>query len=303
MEDVDNTQTPLGSKENPHPILPKQKDRIIGHYYIYKGQIRKQIYIKNRKYGRLSGNPETSKKYRDKNAEKIKKRQDEYRNRPEIKERDKKQKIEYLKRPGIKERNSKRQKEHMKKPEVRTKRKIYQKQYEKKNAEKISKYKKEHRKKPEVRKNNNMVRNRRRRKKRKENPEFRIEQNIRSRFKEMMKSARNNKKHSTFEYVGCDTNFLRDHLESQFKEGMNWDNYGYGDNKWNVDHRRPCASFDKTNQDELFMCWHWTNLQPMWQPENQKEKRDKFDPETFRYKWIDRETGWVGIPKYLMNNN
>ena len=27
---------PLGSKENPHPITPSVKDRVKGHYYIYK---------------------------------------------------------------------------------------------------------------------------------------------------------------------------------------------------------------------------------------------------------------------------
>ena len=291
----------LGTKENPHPTLPPIKDRTIGHYYIYKGQIRKQRNDKNRKYGRLSEDPEIKKKYRLENAEEIKKKQTEYRTLPEIKERNKKQKLEYRKQHGIKERDSKRQKEHRKKPEVRVKRSIYEKEYAKKNAKKISNYKKEHNKKPEVKKNNYLVRNRRRRKKRKENPAFRIEQNIRSRFSEIMKSARNNKMHSTFDYVGCDSKFLREHLENQFNEGMTWDNYGYGDDKWNVDHRRPCASFDKTNQDDLFMCWHWTNLQPLWQPENQKEKRDKFDPKTFRYKWIDRETGWIKIPSYLMN--
>ena len=52
----------LGTKENPHTILPPIKDRIIGHYYIYKGQIRKQRKDKNRKYGRLSEDPETKKK-------------------------------------------------------------------------------------------------------------------------------------------------------------------------------------------------------------------------------------------------
>jgi hypothetical protein len=48
------------------------------------------------------------------------------------------------------------------------------------------------------------------------------------------------------------------------------------------------------------MCFHWTNLQPMWGLEN-NEKSNYYHPETFPYKWIDRETGWVGIPSYLMN--
>ena len=57
---------------------------------------------------------------------------------------------------------------------------------------------------------------------------------------------------------------------------------------------------DLNDEEQKYMCFHWTNLQPMWGQEN-SEKSDNYDPKTFRYKWIDRETGWVGIPKYLMN--
>ena len=85
---------------------------------------------------------------------------------------------------------------------------------------------------------------------------------------------------------------------------MNWDNMGRDDGEggrgWEVDHRRPCASFDFNDEEQKYMCFHWTNLQPMWGEKNNKKKAH-YDPKTFRYKWIDRETGWVGIPKYLMN--
>ena len=45
---------------------------------------------------------------------------------------------------------------------------------------------------------------------------------------------------------------------------MSWDNYG----DWHVDHIRPCASFDLTNEDEQRICFHYKNLQPLWGPDN-----------------------------------
>jgi hypothetical protein len=100
--------------------------------------------------------------------------------------------------------------------------------------------------------------------------------------------------------IGCSSSFLRKYIKSLFKPGMNFSNYGRGPGKWNIDHRKPCDSFDLNNEEQKYMCFHWTNLQPMWSPEN-KAKANDYNPETFRYKWIDREIGWVGIPKYLMN--
>lgn len=50
------------------------------------------------------------------------------------------------------------------------------------------------------------------------------------------------------------------HLESQFKPGMSWDNYG----DWEIDHIRPLGSFDLSNPQELRVACHHTNLQPIW---------------------------------------
>jgi hypothetical protein len=47
------TTPPLGSKENPHPIIPHTKDRTIGHYYIHNGELRRQVNSKGRKNGKL----------------------------------------------------------------------------------------------------------------------------------------------------------------------------------------------------------------------------------------------------------
>lgn len=75
---------------------------------------------------------------------------------------------------------------------------------------------------------------------------------------------RNTKSDSTKNLLGCSVEFLKKHLEYQFKEGMGWDNYG----KWHVDHIRPCASFDLSKPEEQRKCFHYTNLQPLWAKDN-----------------------------------
>ena len=120
-----------------------------------------------------------------------------------------------------------------------------------------------------------------------------------------MKAQKASKNQRTMEYVNCSVAHLHNHIESQFGDsGMNWDNMGREDGEggrgWEIDHRRPCDSFDLNDEEQKYMCFHWTNLQPMWGQEN-NEKSNDYDPETFQYKWINREIGWVGIPSYLMN--
>lgn len=78
---------------------------------------------------------------------------------------------------------------------------------------------------------------------------------------------KNNKKadHS-LTLLGCTVQELKDHLESKFTDGMTWENYGkFG---WHVDHIIPCASFDLSIPENQKICFHYTNLQPMWWREN-----------------------------------
>jgi len=69
---------------------------------------------------------------------------------------------------------------------------------------------------------------------------------------------------------------LMAHLESKFTEGMTWDNYGFGDDKWNLDHVIALCHFNITSAEcqEFKNCWSLDNLQPLWQVRN-FEKGDR----------------------------
>lgn len=49
---------------------------------------------------------------------------------------------------------------------------------------------------------------------------------------------------------------------------MSWQNRGRGHDKWHIDHVRPCASFDLTDPEQQKQCFHWSNMQPLWQTDN-----------------------------------
>ena len=64
--------------------------------------------------------------------------------------------------------------------------------------------------------------------------------------------------------LGCSPEYLKEHLEKQFSQGMSWDNYGfYG---WHIDHKIPLSS--AKTEEEVYQLCHYTNLQPLWAKDN-----------------------------------
>jgi hypothetical protein len=101
-----------------------------------------------------------------------------------------------------------------------------------------------------------------------EDPDYRFRKNLRSRLHKAVTRASVAKSGKTMDLIGCTVAELKLHLERQFSVGMAWDNYGHGAGRWNIDHRIPCASFDLTDPEQQRHCFHFSNLQPMWHPEN-----------------------------------
>ena len=102
---------------------------------------------------------------------------------------------------------------------------------------------------------------------------YKIKHNLKRRMNNAIKGCF--KDRSVIKLLGSDLETVKNHLESKFTEGMSWDNYG----KWHIDHIIPCASFDLSDIEQQKVCFHYSNLQPLWAEDNLR-KGDKV-PDTF----------------------
>jgi hypothetical protein len=178
------------------------------------------------------------KEYLIKNRDKILKQQKEYRLK------NKKKLLQQMKEYKIK--NKEYIREYNKKYKIEKKEEIknYNKQYRNKNPDIIKKCKKRFKEK------------------------YRLAENLRQRIRKALKNK--TKFNKSMDLIGCDIITLKKHLESQFKNGMNWENYGqFG---WHIDHIKPCASFNLIDPEQQKICFHYTNLQPLWWDENIRKK-------------------------------
>lgn len=64
----------------------------------------------------------------------------------------------------------------------------------------------------------------------------------------------------------CSIAEFKEHLESQFAEGMSWNNYGK--DGWSMDHIIPLHSVNLTDREQFLRVCHFSNLRPLWQTEN-----------------------------------
>lgn len=152
-------------------------------------------------------------------------------------------------------------KQYRNRPEINAKNKTYQKQYYNVPANKQRKL--------ELARVND-------RNKYKNNIEFKMKKILRSRLNEMIRKNKTGKERSTTQLLGCGFNDFKRWMEYQFTAEMTWDNQG---TYWDVDHIKPCASFNLVDPEHQKECFHWTNMQPLEHLEN-IEKSDKYTDET-----------------------
>lgn len=109
----------------------------------------------------------------------------------------------------------------------------------------------------------------------KKDPKKWLARMVRNRAKQVLKTQINRKRTKnvnigkTEEMLGCTTEFLMKHIESQFEPGMTWDNWGL--HGWHVDHIYPISKLDILNREELLKACNYKNLRPMWATENRKK--------------------------------
>ena len=128
-------------------------------------------------------------------------------------------------------------------------RKQYHKEWREKNKESYQEYKRVYEKT-----------------KKDSDPKYRLASYTRTAIYTSLKERNINKYKNTFELLPYTLTELISRLESQFKDGMTWENYG----KWHVDHIKPMSLFKfKNSEDKEFQeCWSLKNLQPLWGEDN-----------------------------------
>lgn len=73
---------------------------------------------------------------------------------------------------------------------------------------------------------------------------------------------------NTIGYLGCSIDFFKFWIQSCFDENMSWSNYA---TYWELDHVKPCASFDFNDEKQLYNCFNWSNYQPLYKKENRSK--------------------------------
>ena len=128
-------------------------------------------------------------------------------------------------------------------------RKDYLKEYREKNIDRIREVKRNYEK---TRKHND--------------PLYKLINNFRTAIYQVLKENNLQKNGHYFEILEYSPEQLIEHLENQFKDGMNWDNYG----EWHVDHILAISrhNIQEIGDEEFMKCWSLSNLQPMWGEEN-----------------------------------
>lgn len=187
----------------------------------------------------------------------------------EIRIRDLRGQVAYRQKPDVKARMQKYRKEYRQTAKGSKWIKNYRSKYYEENRETVIEKQKAYCKNPEVRK----LINKRRREKIATDPQFAISLRVRNRVRKALLKVGAVKSKKTMELLGCSFEFLKEHIESRFKDGMSWENRS----SFHIDHIRPLASFDLTDPEQQKIACHWSNLQPLYPIENIR-KSDKFDP-------------------------
>ena len=98
-------------------------------------------------------------------------------------------------------------------------------------------------------------------------------------------------------YFGLDFKNLRRWIEMQFTAELSWSNYG---KEWQLDHIIPVTYFDFKNEEDLKLCWNFTNIR-VEANQNNKERGNRVDLLMAKsyFQEIYTETGYSVCKKLL----
>jgi len=137
-----------------------------------------------------------------------------------------------------------------------------QKEYYEKNKEQI----KEHR---AIFHEENPTNRKEQQKKRRERPEVKLEMTLRRRARRCLVYGPR-----CMEYLGCSIHFLQLWFKFLFNiidTNMTLENHG---SYWEIDHVKPCSSFDLQKEEQVKECFHWTNVSPLEKSLNRQKSNN-----------------------------
>jgi hypothetical protein len=146
-------------------------------------------------------------------------------------------------------------------PEFKKKKSLQDRRYREQNPDKIKRMKADYYIKGGLQKKKEWQRSQ------SNNFEFVTKRRLRGRIYVALK--RGVKSKPTMELLGCTIDQFKRHFESLFTVGMNWERYMAGEIV--IDHIIPCVKFNLIDPEEQKKCFHYTNLQPLWELDNLKK--------------------------------
>lgn len=108
-----------------------------------------------------------------------------------------------------------------------------------------------------------------------EEPEFALAFKVRARVYQAIRKGGASKTGRTEDLVGCSFDFLRQHIERQFRGKMSWDTPG----SFHIDHIVPLSAFDLSDPMQLRVACNWQNLRPIPPKKNMSKGAKLTDPQ------------------------
>lgn len=106
--------------------------------------------------------------------------------------------------------------------------------------------------------------NRNRRDRLKTNLNAKLTKQCRDMLTRVVNASKVGKSGSTFDILGYTVDDLKSHIESQFVDGMTWENHG----EWHIDHIIPISMWIKVGVTDPSVINALDNLQPLWAIDN-----------------------------------
>jgi hypothetical protein len=91
-------------------------------------------------------------------------------------------------------------------------------------------------------------------------------------------------------FFGLDNRKFKEWIAYQFDEDLNWQNFS---KSWQFDHIVPVAYFDFSNEDDMRLCWNFTNIRvdKITQNKNRDHRIDVLAAKTY-FQGLFKQTGY-----------